>query len=147
MCIWEILAMLIGLSPLLGPDLLHTLRAMGHGDEIALVDANYPAADHARRLIRADGIGLLDMLRAVLPVLPIEAGFRAAHMNDPSQRADIHRDIDALCAGAAQNFSMMPLDGSHLYPRIKSAFAIVATGEGALYANVILRKAALPPPS
>ena len=56
--------MLIGLSPLLGPDLLHTLRAMGHGDEIALVDGNYPAAEHARRLIRADGIMLLPMLRA-----------------------------------------------------------------------------------
>jgi L-fucose mutarotase len=139
--------MLIGLSPLLGPDLLHALRAMGHGDEIALVDANYPAAEHARRLIRADGIGLLDMLRAVLPVMPIEAAFRAAYMNDPAQSAPIHRDIDALCAGAAQKFSVTPLDGAQLYPRIKSAYAIVATGEGALYANVILRKAALPPPS
>lgn len=139
--------MLIGLSPLLGPDMLHALRAMGHGDEIAFVDANYPAADHARRLIRADGIGLLDMLRAVLPLLPIEAAFRAAHLNDPGQWAAIHHEIDAVCAGAAQKFSITPLAGSHLYPRIKSAYAIVATGEHALYANVILRKAALPPPT
>ena len=138
--------MLIGLSPLLGPDLLHALRAMGHGDEIAFVDGNYPAADHARRLIRADGHSLMDMLRAVLPVLPVEAAFRAAHMNDPAQFAPIHRQIDAFCAASSQSFTVTPLDGAQLYPRIKSAYVIVATGETALYANVILRKAALSPP-
>lgn len=139
--------MLIGISPLLGPDLLHSLRAMGHGDEIAFVDGNYPAADHARRLIRADGHGLLDMLRAVLPVLPIEAAFRAAQMNDPAQIGPIHSAIDAAFAACGQGFSVTSLDGAALYPRIKSAYAIVATGERALYANVILRKAALPPPA
>ena len=51
--------MLIGIPPLLGPELLATLRAMGHGDELAIVDGNYPAAEHARRLIRADGHGLI----------------------------------------------------------------------------------------
>lgn len=137
--------MLIGLSPLLGPDLLHALRAMGHGDEIALVDGNYPAAEHARRLIRADGHSLLDMLGAVLPVLPIEAAFRAAHMNDPSQSSAIHHSIDAAFAACGQGVSVTALDGAALYPRIKSAYAVVATGERALYANVILRKAALQP--
>lgn len=138
--------MLIGISPLLGPDLLHTLRSMGHGDEIALVDANYPAADHARKLIRADGIALLPMLSAILAVLPVEAGGRASLMNDPAQMGDIHRAIDQLCAGCGQSFTLTPLRGDMLYPRIKAAFAIVATGESALYANVVLRKAALSPP-
>ncbi len=137
--------MLIGMPSLLGPDLLHALRSMGHGDELALVDANYPAAEHARRLVRADGHGIVALLRAVLAVLPIEAAYRASYMNDPAQAADIHREIDALCASSAQKFTLTPLAGDDLYPRIKSAFAIVATGEGALYANVILRKAALPP--
>jgi L-fucose mutarotase len=137
--------MLIGLSPLLGPELLHALRAMGHGDEIALVDGNYPAAEHARRLIRADGHGLMDMLAAIVPVLPIEAAFRAAWMNDPAQSAPIHAQIDAFCAGAGQHFTITPLDGAQLYPRIRAAYAIIATGETALYANVILRKAALAP--
>jgi L-fucose mutarotase len=131
--------MLIGISPLLGPDLLHALRAMGHGDEIAFVDGNYPAAEHARRLIRADGIPLLPMLQAVLAVLPVEATFRAAQHNDPAQAGEIHRQIDRLCPGAE------PLSGEALYPRIRSAYAIVATSEPALFANVILRKAALPP--
>ena len=146
MCIVKAGIMLIGISPLLGPELLHTLRAMGHGDEIALVDGNYPAADHARRLIRADGVLLLPMLRAVLSVLPVEAAARASLMNDPAQAGEIHRAIDAACAESGQNFTVTALAGETLYPRIKSAYAIVATSESALYANVILRKAALPPP-
>jgi L-fucose mutarotase len=137
--------MLIGLSPLLGPDLLHSLRSMGHGDEIALVDGNYPAAEHSRRLIRADGIALLPMLRAILAVLPVEEGGRASLMNDPAQKGDIHREIDSLCAACGQKFTLSPLSGDLLYPRIKSAYAIVATSETALYANVVLRKAALSP--
>ncbi len=135
--------MLIGISPLLGPDLLQVLRAMGHGDEIALVDGNYPAAEHARRLIRADGVMLLPMLSAVLSVLPIEAAGRASLMNDPAQKGEIHGAIDAACAGSGQSFVITPLAGDALYPRIKAAYAIVATSESALYANVILRKAAL----
>ena len=137
--------MLIGISPVLGPDVLHALRAMGHGDEIALVDGNYPASDHARRLIRADGVMLLPMLRAVLSVLPIEAAARASWQNDPAQQGEIHRAIDAACAGSGQQFSVTPLPGEALYPRIKAAYAVVATSESALYANVILRKAALSP--
>jgi L-fucose mutarotase len=137
--------MLIGISPLLGPDLLHALRAMGHGDEIAFVDGNYPATEHARRLIRADGIALLPMLKAVLAVLPVEAAFRAALNNDPAQAGEIHYQIDALAAACGQSFVLQPLAGDQLYPRVRQAFAIVATSEAALFANVILRKAALSP--
>ncbi|MDZ4309859.1 MAG: RbsD/FucU domain-containing protein [Cypionkella sp.] len=136
--------MLIGISPLLGPDLLHALRAMGHGDEIALVDGNYPAAEHARRLIRADGILLMPMLRAVLKILPVEAAFRSSLNNDPAQRGVIHHGLDDLCHTSAQRFTLTPLDGDQLYPRIRAAYAIIATSEAELFANVILRKAALP---
>ena len=137
--------MLIGLPPLLGPDLLFALRAMGHGDEIALVDGNYPAAEHARRLIRADGIDLVSMLRAVLQVLPIEAAGRASLNNDPAQMGAIHHEIANVCTASGQNFTLTALGGGALYPRIKSAYAIVATSETAFYANVILRKAAFNP--
>lgn len=143
--------MLIGIPPVLGPDLLFTLRAMGHGDEIALVDANYPAADHARRLLRADGVGLVAMLEAVLAVLPLDrdagggAIFRAADANDPARSARIHHDIDAACARAAPGCPVVALAGAELYPRIRAAHAIVATGERALYANVILRKGVIGP--
>ncbi len=140
--------MLLGLPPILGPDLLYTLRAMGHGDEIALVDGNYPAQDHARRLVRADGHGLLPLLEAILLVLPIDenapgqpspAGiFRASLNNDPAQSGAIHRAIDAACA--VRGLMVAPLSGEALYPRVRAAHTIVATSESALYANVILRK-------
>lgn len=136
--------MLFGIPPVLGPDLLHALRAMGHGDEIALVDANYPAAEHARRLIRADGIDLMTLLEAILQLLPVEEAMRAAQDNDPAKRGPIHTRIDAACGRGPHFLVARPLSGDELYPRIKTCFAVVATGELQLYANVILRKGALP---
>jgi L-fucose mutarotase len=137
--------MLIGIPPLLGPEFLATLRAMGHGDEIAIVDGNYPATEHARRLVRADGHGLLAVAEAVLTLLPLDravpsALFRAALNNDPAQAGAIHGAIDALFARMAPGMTVTPLSGEALYPRIRSAHAIVATSETALFANVILRK-------
>lgn len=142
--------MLIGIPPLLGPDFLGVLRAMGHGDEIAIVDGNYPALDHARRLVRADGHGLLAVLQAVLTVMPLDqavpaALFRASLNNDPAQAGDIHRQIDALFARMAPGMTVVPLAGEALYPRIRGAHAIVATSETALFANVILRKGVIGP--
>lgn len=137
--------MLIGLPAILGPDLLYTLRAMGHGDEIALVDGNYPAQNDARRLVRADGHGILVLLDAILQVLPLDkatphAIFRAALNNDPAQSAEIHHKIDAACQSRAPGQTVKPLSGADLYPRIRAAHTIVATSETALFANVILRK-------
>jgi L-fucose mutarotase len=137
--------MLIGIPSILGPDLLYTLRSMGHGDEIALVDGNYPAQDHARRLIRADGHALLPMLEAILAVMPLDCAhpaaiFRAAENNDPTQKGAIHTAIDATCARLVPGFPVRPLGGDTLYPRIRAAHTIIATSEPALFANVILRK-------
>lgn len=136
--------MLLGIPPLLGPDLLHALRAMGHGDEIALVDGNYPAAEHARRLIRADGIDLLTMLEAILTVLPVEWAARASQDNDPARHGPVHESIDRLCGRDPHKIKVRPLSGDELYPRIRSCFAVVATSEMQVYANVILRKGTLP---
>jgi len=143
--------MLIGIPPLLGPDLLHSLRSMGHGDEIAIVDANYPAHEHARRLVRADGHGLLALVTAILAVLPLEAApqpaiLRAAQDNDPAKSGPIHRDLDALCARLVPAARVQVLDGPQLYPRIRAAHTVVASGEMALYANVILRKGVIAGP-
>lgn len=142
--------MLIGIPPLLGPDFLATLRAMGHGDEIAIVDGNYPAAEHARRLVRADGHGVLAVVEAVLTVMPVDqavpaALFRASLNNDPAQAGEIHRQIDALFARMAPGMTVVPLAGEALYPRIRGAHAVVATSETALFANVILRKGVIGP--
>ena len=138
--------MLIGISPVLGPDLLHALRAMGHGDEMALVDGNYPAANHAKKLVRADGVGLEALLAAVLTVLPVEAAFRAALNNDPLQASAIHLRIDALLSASHYGKPATPLAGVDLYPRIGATFVIVATSEPVPFANVILRKGVITAP-
>jgi L-fucose mutarotase len=142
--------MLIGIPPLLSPDALHALRSMGHGDEIALVDGNYPALDHARRLVRADGCSLNEVLAAVLTILPLDrapphAIYRTGQNNDPGQFAQIHHDLDATCAALAPGYQVKPLAGADFYPRVRAAFCVIATGERSLFANVILRKGVIHP--
>jgi L-fucose mutarotase len=142
--------MLIGLPSLLGPDLLYALRSMGHGDEIAIVDGNYPAQDHARRLVRADGHGVIAVLDAVLRVLPLDratpfALFRASLDNTPPGSGAIHRQIEQTCARHHPGFAVRPLSGDDLYPRIRAAHTVVATSEAEPYANVILRKGVILP--
>lgn len=142
--------MLIGIPPLLSPDALHALRSMGHGDEVALVDCNYPSLEHARRLVRADGCSLIEALTAVMTVLPLDrvppqAIFRTGQNNDPDQFAQIHHDLDATFAKMAPGYQVKPLAGAEFYPRVRDAFCVVATGERCLFANVILRKGVIHP--
>lgn len=137
--------MLKGLDPLLGPELLSVLRAMGHGDEIAIVDGNYPALSDAKRLIRADGHGLIPVLHAVLSVLPIDeavpqAIFRAVNSNSPDRPDKVHREIESVCAEFAPAHAVVPLPPAEFYARVKGAHAIVATSEPRFHANVVLRK-------
>jgi L-fucose mutarotase len=137
--------MLIGVPPILGPDLLYTLRSMGHGDEIALVDGNYPAQDHARRLVRADGHGILALFDAILAVMPLDRDVdhpvcRAALHNDPAQIGAIHTAMDQAYVARYPGRRTHPLPGADLYPRIRAAHTIVATSEIALYGNIIMRK-------
>ena len=144
--------MLIGIPPLLGPDLLAALRAMGHGDEIAIVDGNYPALEHGRRVVRADGLGVAAVLDAVLRVLPVddfvpEALFRSTVGPDAQRLDPIHEAMLAVCARRAPGFSVVPLVGQPFYARVRAAQVVVATGEPALYANIIVRKGVIHPPS
>ncbi|MGX9120257.1 MAG: transporter [Mesorhizobium sp.] len=143
--------MLIGIPVLLGPELLATLRAMGHGDEIALVDGNYPAKEQAHRLIRADGHHLVPMLDAVLSVLPVddavpEALFRASVKGNPLLADPVHHEMEAICAKRAPGRKVVALAGADFYQRVRSAHAIVATSEPRLYANIIIRKGVIYPP-
>ena len=142
--------MLIGIPALLGPEFLAILRAMGHGDEIAIVDGNYPAEEHARRLVRADGHGLPEVLDAVLTVLPVddfvpEALFRSTIKADAAALDPVHHEIIATCARHAADAAVVPLVGDAFYNRVKEAYAVVATGEPRLYANVVIRKGVIYP--
>jgi L-fucose mutarotase len=143
--------MLIGVPPILGPDLLHTLRSMGHGDEIALVDGNYPAQEHARRLVRADGHGILALFEAILLVMPLDVDVdypvcRAALNNDAAQMGAIHIAIDRAYLARYPGRGTRALSGADLYPRIRAAHTIVATTEMQLFGNVILRKGVIAAP-
>jgi L-fucose mutarotase len=143
--------MLIGIPALLGPELLATLRAMGHGDEIALVDGNYPADEQARRLIRADGHPIVAVLDAILRVLPVddfvpEALFRASVKGDPSLADPVHHEMEEICAKHAPGRKVVALPGADFYARVRAAHAIVATSEPRLYANIIIRKGVIYPP-
>ncbi|PBC11599.1 RbsD/FucU domain-containing protein [Mesorhizobium sp. WSM3859] len=143
--------MLIGVPSLLGPQFLATLRAMGHGDEIAIVDGNYPAEEQARRLIRVDGHHIIPVLDAVLSVLPVdeavpEALFRASVNGDPALADPVHREMEAVCARRAPGHKVVALAGPDFYARVKVAHAIVATSEPRLFANIIIRKGVIHPP-
>lgn len=138
--------MLIGLNPLLGPELLQALRAMGHGDDIVLADANFPAERTARRLIRMDGCALAPVLTAVLSVLPLDRtephSVAAMEMvGDPGGREPIHQEIATLVSRAGQPaVALHYLERRAFYARASTAFVVVQTGERRFYGNVILRK-------
>lgn len=136
--------MLKNIDPLLSPELLRVLMAMGHGDEIAIVDANYPAITDARRLVRMDGHGAAAILGAILSLLPLDdfapSAFRPGIFGDPAHLEPIMREFQDIVARFEPGVEIMPLMGEAFYARIKNAFALVASGERALYGNIVLRK-------
>jgi L-fucose mutarotase len=139
-----------GIDPRLGPELLKVLRAMGHGDEIAIVDGNYPAEAHARRLIRMDGHDVPDVADAILSVMPLDdfvehTAFRPGIAGAPDRREPIFDDLEALVARHEPGKAVVPLHGAAFYERVRGAYAVVATTERRLYGNLILRKGVIAP--
>jgi len=138
--------MLIGISKLISPELLKVLMEMGHSDEIVLADGNFPAASHAQRLIRADGHGIPELLDGILRLFPLDqyvakpAALMQVTPGDPVETPiwATYGDIVARHAGLDAPFEEM--ERFAFYERAKKAYAIVATGEAALYANLILKK-------
>jgi L-fucose mutarotase len=144
--------MLIGIDPLLGPECLATLRAMGHGDCLVLADANYPASSTAQRLIRMDGASVLQALAAVLSVLPID-DFDPRPLlcmqvvGSPEQVPPIVREMQLMVDRVVPaSPRIASIERFAFYALAKTAYAVIATGERAFYANLILRKGVVPPP-
>ena len=142
--------MLKNVDPILGPDLLAILRAMGHGDDIAIVDANFPAASSARHLIRMEGVSAPRVVRAVLSVLPLDtfvpnAAFRMAVVDNPADVPPITKEFESLLAAASYHGKIEAIERFAFYDLAKSAYAIVATGERRFWGNLILKKGAIPP--
>ena len=141
--------MLKGISPLLSPDLLHVLASMGHGDEIALVDANFPAATHARRLVCLPGCPVPDVLHAVLTLLPLDdfvaqAAFTMQVVGDPDAIPPAVAEFNAVLQRQGYG-AATALERFAFYERAGSAFAIVATGETRGYGNILLKKGVVRP--
>jgi L-fucose mutarotase len=150
--------MLKGIPPLLSPRLLAVLMEMGHGDEIVLADGNFPAASNAQRLVRADGLDIPPLLEAILKFCPLDTyvpkpvALMAVVPGDDVKPViwDVYRDIVAAAAAdraaANRNGAKAPedllefLEREEFYERARGAYAVVATSERALYANVLLKK-------
>ena len=142
--------MLKGIPPLLGPDLLHVLRAMGHGDEIVIVDANYPAESAGPEVVRLDGHSATDVLDAVLTLMPLdsfvdEPAIGMEVVGAPQQREQTHDDFDRLIRKHEPEMRLTLLERFAFYDRVKTAYAIVQTGERRLYGNVVLKKGIIRP--
>jgi L-fucose mutarotase len=136
--------MLKGLSPLLSPDLLHVLASMGHGDEIVLADANFPAATHAKRLVYLPGLRAPDVLDAVLSVMPLDtfvpqAAFTMQVGGDPTAVPEVVAEFNAVLKNRDCQ-AAVSLERFAFYERAAQAFAVVATGETRLYGNILLKK-------
>ncbi len=143
--------MLKGLDPILSADLLWVLAAMGHGDDLALVDANHPAETIARatasgRLVRLPGLTMGRAARAILSVLPID-DFEPAPVRRmevvgdaqavPEVQAQVQREVDAALGRVSP---MAGLERFAFYAAAKAAFAVVQVGDPHPYGCFLLRK-------
>lgn len=141
--------MLKDIDPILSADLLWVLAAMGHGDDLALVDANHPAETIARatasgRLIRLPGLSLERVARAILSVLPLDN-----FVDDPVRRMEVVNDPDALppvqdaVLREVARHTDQPVAGierHEFYAAAKGAFAVVQVGDPRPYGCFLLRK-------
>jgi L-fucose mutarotase len=138
--------MLKGIPNIVPPYLLKILMEMGHGDEIVVADGNFPAASHAQRLVRCDGSGAPPLLDAILALFPLDtfvkhsAALMAVVPGD-NHTPDIWPVYKKIVQQHESRFADFEMVERHaFYDRAKKAYAIVATGEMARYANIILKK-------
>jgi L-fucose mutarotase len=147
----EATGVLKNINSLLTPELLATLRAMGHGDELAIVDANYPAVSSGVPVIRLDGASTTQTLDAVLSVLPLDefepcAAFHMQVVGNPAGEQPIFQEFrDLLQRHEPQVCKLGSIERFAFYDRVKRCFAVLATGERRLYGNIILKKGIVRP--
>ena len=138
--------MLKGIHPLLTADLLHALAGMGHGDEIAIVDANFPAARLGPRVIDLAGASSPEALAAVLTVLPLDADTTPAAVtmqviDRPEAVAEAVADFAAVfTACGLADCEIGTLERHAFYERAANASALIRTGELRPYGNILLVK-------
>ena len=142
--------MLKNIPPILGPDLLGILRAMGHGDEIAIVDANYPADAAGPALVRLDGVSATDVLDAILTLMPLDdfvddAAFCMQVVGDANKREPVMDAFETIVKKHEPKMGLASLERFAFYERVSQGYAIVQTGERRLYGNILLKKGIIRP--
>lgn len=142
--------MLKGISPLLSPELLATLSAMGHGDEIILADAHFPGDTFNENVIRADGLLVPDLLDAILPLFELDSYVEAplvmmAAVEGDTLNPAVEKAYRAPVDKHAPNTAPIARIGRfEFYDRAKEAFAVVMSGDTAKYGNILLKKGVTP---
>jgi L-fucose mutarotase len=138
--------MLKGIPSILSPELLKILMEMGHGDELVLGDGNFPSATCAKQLVRSDGHGVSELLDAILKFFPLDQFVKVpvalmAVVPGDSTQPTIWEEYRKIIQKHEPQFTEFDfVERFAFYVRAKNAYAIVATGESALYANIILKK-------
>ncbi|MGH7056547.1 MAG: RbsD/FucU family protein [Acetobacteraceae bacterium] len=138
--------MLKTLTRLHTPELLHLLASMGHGDEVALVDAHFPAVALARRLVRLDGADLPDVLDACLMLMPLDdfvpdPALRMEVVDKPEQVPEVQRACQQIVdRREGRPLPLKRVERHIFYARSRDAFGIIATGESRPYGCILLTK-------
>ena len=142
--------MLKGISPIISPELLAILARMGHGDEIVLADAYFPAESFNNNVIRADGIRIPSLLEAVLPLFELDQYVPyPLIMMDAVKGDNLDPSVEDSYLAAVQKtnpeiHTVQRIERFEFYERTRNAFAVVVTGELAKYGNIILKKGVTP---
>lgn len=138
--------MLKGIPSLISPQLLKVLAEMGHGDEICIADGNFPAESMGKRVVRLDGHGIEPLLKAMLGLFPLDTFVERPVMLMQTADGSVpeiwngYRDIIQSGAETEAFTGFEMIERFAFYERAKNCYAVVATGESKLYANIILKK-------
>lgn len=135
--------MLKGIDPIISPELLKILCEMGHGDEIVIADSNFPSETMGKRVLRADGIGGLQLLKVILKLIPLDS-----YVTDNAIVMDTNNDTipeiwDKYTRELKNDLyfkNITKISREDFYERSKKAYCVIASGETAVYANIILKK-------
>ncbi|RYY63283.1 MAG: ribose ABC transporter [Comamonadaceae bacterium] len=148
--------MLKSIDPLLNADVLYALRAMGHGDELVLCDANFPADSVARqtalgRVLRIDGVGTTAAARSILSVLPLDEAVdhpvrRMEIMGQPDEIPPVQQELQAeIDAAEGRSRPMGSIERFAFYEAARRAYCVIATGESRFYGCFLLKKGVIAP--
>ena len=141
--------MLKGIASCISPDLLKVLSQMGHGDEIVLADAHFPAHTMNAHVLRADGVMITTLLEGILPLFELDSYAEPLVMMAAIQGDNLDPKIEAHYMKTVHRFVSkakppVRVDRFAFYERAKKSFAVVVTGETAKYGNILLKKGVTP---